>query len=84
MAETVKAVVQKVVRDGKHPYVVAIPEQGGESITITLEKRVWRESEDPNPGEIVLLSKIRKNRRGWRAMRGRFLQPSDEQPAKEQ
>ena len=78
----VRAIVQKVVREGNRtPYAVAIREDNGGSITFTLRKRVWREDHDPDPSDVVLLSNFRETEKGWRAMSGRFFQPSDEQPA---
>lgn len=78
----VRAVVQKIVRERRRtPYAVAIREDDGSSLTFTLQKRVWREKDDPSPSDVVLLSNFRRTEGGWRAMCGRFLQPSDEQPA---
>jgi len=77
--DMVQAVVQKIDSDGRHgPYAVATAEGLG-SITFSLEGSVWNEEDVPEPGEIVLLSKLRKKRAGWRAMFGRRYRPSDEQ-----
>ena len=73
------AVVEKTIRDGKHgPYAVASSDDIG-TITFSLEPPVWEEKDWPEGGTMVVLSEIRKKRAGWRANRGRFLQPSDEQ-----
>ena len=78
----VRAVVVDVVRpEDKAPYAVTRREDTDELVTITLQKRYWREGDDPESGDTVLLSKFRKTGKGWRAMSGRFFRPSDEQPA---
>lgn len=76
--DVVQAVVQKVYPDGRHgPYAIATVESLG-SITFSLEGSVWDEEDVPEPGEIVMLSKLRKKRAGWKAMFGRRYRPSDE------
>lgn len=85
MAEQVyKAVVQRVVINGRHgPYAVAYDEEIG-SVTFALKSPVWTESDPPENGVYVMLSKVRKKRSGWRAEEARFMQPSDEKkPATE-
>jgi hypothetical protein len=78
--EKVVAVVQKVIHDGKHgSYAIATTEEFEGSITFSLEPTVWLESEEPEAGEFVLLSDLRKKRAGWRAKKGRYVSPSDEQ-----
>ena len=77
---TLKAVVQKVIKDGGHgPYVVATSDQVGGSVTFSLEPTVWLEDDEPEPGTIVALNKLIKKRAGWRARLARFWQPSDEE-----
>ena len=71
-------VVQKVVRDGQHgPYAVARDEKLG-SVTFSLTPDVWLENRLPESGSEVVLEDFQKKRAGWRAQRGRFLDPSDE------
>jgi hypothetical protein len=71
-----RAMVEKIILDGKHgPYAVASVEGLG-SVTFSLVLPVWEE-EVPEPGEYVVLSRVRKKPSGWRAHCGRFLQPSD-------
>lgn len=83
MDDTVTAVVQKVILNGKHgPYAIATSEFVVESITFSLEPEVWTEKRVPSRGVVVVLSELVKKRAGWRAMRGRFLKPSDEQQTK--
>jgi hypothetical protein len=75
--DTARGVIQKVVSKGLHgPYVVTKVEGLG-SVTFALEKDVWDETDSPTPGEIVLLSKLREKRDGWRAMKARYVKPSD-------
>jgi hypothetical protein len=82
--ESCTAVVEKTIRNGKHgPYAVASADNLG-LITFSLEPPVWEESDWPEGGNIVILSEIRKKRAGWRANRGRFLRPSDEQQPEKQ
>ena len=72
------AMVEKTVPKGEHgPYAVASSEELG-TVTFSLDRSVWQEEDWPEGGNIVILSKLRKKRAGWRAHFGRFLQPSDE------
>ena len=74
-----EAVVEKIIRGGKHgPYAVARTEEIG-SITFSLDDNVWQEKDWPEPGMYVMLSQVRKKRAGWRAQHGRFIEPSDDQ-----
>jgi hypothetical protein len=79
----VKAIVQKIIKNGKHgPFVVATSEIISDgSITFSLERTVWKEEDWPVEGSVVYLSKVRKKRAGWRAKVGRFWKLSDEQRA---
>lgn len=78
--EKVRAVVQNVMPDGKHgPYAVATSDDITGSVTFSLEPTVWQDEDWPEQGSIVILSKLRQKRAGWRAKLGRFSQPSDEQ-----
>lgn len=80
--EAVEAVVQKVVTNGKRgPFLVATAKGIVGSVTCSLEPTSWQETSWPEPGEVVLLEQLRKKRAGWRAKKGRFFQPSDEQSA---
>ncbi len=80
MSLSVKAIVQKLVMNGKHgAYAVATVEEVEGSITFSLEPTVWLEKQYPEEGEFVLLADIRKKRAGWRAKKGRFWRLSDEQ-----
>lgn len=74
-----QAVVEKIIRGGKHgPYAVARTDEIG-SITFSLDGNVWQEKYWPEPGMYVMLSQVRKKRAGWRAQYGRFIEPSDDQ-----
>lgn len=76
----VKAVVQKVVSEGRHgPFAVATSDGLDGSVTFSLERTIWKEKEWPEEGMYVLLGKLRQKRAGWRAKAGRFFKPSDEQ-----
>ncbi len=77
--EQIKAIVQKVTK-GKHgAYAVAKSKDIEGSITFSLDKNIWQEPDLPESGTVVVLSKLTKKRAGWRANRGRFLKPSDEE-----
>lgn len=77
-AKSYTAVVQNVVPRGRHgPYAVAKSDEVG-LITFSLDSPVWEEEDWPDPGSYVVLTRVRKKRAGWRAQRGRFLDPSDE------
>lgn len=85
--DAVCAVVQKIVKDGKHgPYVVATSESVSGSITFALATGVWLEDYPPEEGEQVCLSSLRKKRAGWKAMTARSVRLSDgfKQPANEE
>lgn len=79
-----RAVIQAVA-EGKHgPYAIAEVEGLGiapppfdGSLTFSISECVWSEKVWPSAGEVVVLSQLRKKRSGWRAMKARFLQPSD-------
>lgn len=78
--ETIKAIIQKVIPDGKHgPFAVATADQLDGSVTFSLEPTVWIEADWPEQGMVVVLGKLRQKRAGWRAKEGRFFKPSDEQ-----
>ena len=78
--DTLKAIVQKVIRDGKHgSFAVATSDQFEGSVTFSLEPTVWKEDEWPEEGVMVFLGKLRRKRAGWRAKTGRFWKLSDEQ-----
>ncbi len=75
--QSVQAIVQKIVIDGMHgPYAVTSNDELG-SITFALTGDVWSEDDNPELGEIVCLSKLRKKRAGWRSIEARRLRPSE-------
>jgi hypothetical protein len=77
-----EAVVEKVVKDGKHgAYAVARCEALSFSITFSLSSPVWDEKDKPEEGTFVSLSDIRKKRAGWRAMSARYVRPTDKKSA---
>lgn len=79
-----KAIIQKIVPDGKHgsPFAVATSEELLGSITFSLDPDVWKEKTIPQNGTFVCLSDIQLKRAGWRALNARFWRPSDEQAKK--
>ncbi len=48
------------------------------SITFSLKPPTWNDAH-PEPRDVVVLTRLRKNNAGWRAERARFLHPADEQ-----
>ncbi len=75
-------VVEKVVTDGQRgPYAVMRVKEIG-SVTFSLRPPVWYEKSAPERGVYVVLSQIRMMRAGWRAMKGRFMRPSDQKTKK--
>jgi len=78
--DSVKAVVQKVVTDGRHgPYAVATADGIADgSITFSLKRNVWPDKDVPEKGMIVVLSHLRKKQAGWRALSGRPWGLADE------
>lgn len=76
--EVHRAIVDRVILNGKHgPYVVARSEDLG-MVTFSLLPSVWQEKSYPETGTWVVLYDLRKKRAGWRAQQGRYLRPSDE------
>lgn len=77
---TIIVLVEKVVSGGNHgPFAVA---KGGSklgSITFSLNESVWEEEDWPEAGTYVLVSRLRKKRSGWRAMKARYLRPEDDE-----
>lgn len=77
MSETLRWVVQKVEKNGRHgAYAVAMDERLG-SVTFSLTPEVWQEKRFPEAGSEVVLEDFQKKRAGWRAMSARFLRPED-------
>lgn len=81
--QPIKAVVQKVVPEGKHgPFIVLTAEGFKGSITLSLEElRAWQGDNWPEQGEFIALKEVIQKRAGWRAKSGRYWNPSDEQTA---
>lgn len=85
MKTGIKAVVEKVFTKGPHgPYAIATTQAFTGSVTFSLEPNVWQEQGHPAPGEVVFLYELREKRQGWRAKKGRYWMPSDEQTAMEE
>ena len=85
MIKGIKAVVERVVLDGPHgPFVITTSKAFTGSVTFSLERNVWQEHGHPEPGEVVFLYELREKRQGWRAKKGRYWKPSDEQTAQEE
>lgn len=75
--EVYEAVVQKVVPTGMHgPFAVATCDGVG-TVTFALTREVWGEEDFPEAGNVVLLSKIRAKRAGWRAYSAKFVTPQN-------
>lgn len=77
----VKARVSNVFSD-RRPYAVAQVIDMSVSVAVTFSldsnRQVWKETEYPMVGTVVILSDLRKNDRGWRAYKARFLRLDDE------
>ncbi|MDP1619744.1 MAG: hypothetical protein Q8M12_01965, partial [bacterium] len=85
MEKSIKAIVEKIFTAGPHgPYAIATAQGFTGSITFSLEPNVWQEQECPESGEVVFLCELREKRQGWRAKKGRYWIPSDEQTAMEE
>lgn len=64
---SVVAVVQDVC-DGKNGnYAVASSEEITGSITFSLDGKVWKEENDPEKGDMVVLGTVVMRKAGWRA-----------------
>lgn len=67
------------LRSGRFgPFAIASSDMVDGSVTFSLRQPVWDETRDPEPGDTVYLSTLRRTKAGWRALRGRFLKPADE------
>lgn len=78
-AKHYRAIVEKIILDGKHgPYAVAREDRLG-VVTFSLDRNVWREKKFPEPGTCVILSDLVRKSAGWRAENARLFSPSDEQ-----
>lgn len=80
--EEYHAVVQKIIHRGHHgSYVVTTIDDRRElgSITFSLKPTVWRETNWPEPGNIVVIGQLNRKRAGWRAAYARFVRPSDDE-----
>lgn len=78
--QTYRAVVEKVVKTGRHgPYVVTKVKDLEGSVTFALKESTWTETDEPEPGMEVILSRLRKKQAGWRALSARYVNPTDEQ-----
>jgi hypothetical protein len=74
--KSVQATVSNIELGGKHgPYAVTHNSEMG-SITFSLSVDVWSEEDNPEHGEIVMLSEFRKMTGGWRAMKAHRIYPS--------
>jgi len=72
-----KAVVQQTKDGHRGRFAIAITDDIEGSITFSLEKSVWEEDDEPEPGTLVVLSGLIRKQAGWRARRARFLTPDD-------
>ncbi len=80
MQDTI-AVVQDVLTGSHGRFVVTTSDSVIGSITFSLDESVWQERSDPEPGEYVILSDLRRKRAGWRAHSARHVRPGDDVPA---
>jgi hypothetical protein len=70
------AIVQDVVIDGKKgSYVVTTCDGLEGSVTFSLTTEVWQENKQPEKGNLVILSDVRRTSNGWRAYHARFYRP---------
>jgi hypothetical protein len=76
------AIVERIYPNGPHgPYAVLSSDSIPRSVTLGLKPPAWQESDFPEPGTYVVLSRVIKKRAGYRAQHGRYMRPSDEQGA---
>lgn len=75
--ETVEAVVEKIIPEGKHGAYAVARSQALGPITFSLASNAWREESWPELGTIVVLTQVTKRFAGWRALNGRLFVPSD-------
>lgn len=74
----IRAVVCDIVQGRHGPYAVAQAEGVEGSITFALTRPCWQEEDVPELGVCVVLWSLRRKRAGWRAMKARLVQLSDE------
>lgn len=84
--DQIKGTVRRIIKNGRNgPYLVATSQDIAGSITVSLQRHIWRERRRPDVGVHLHLSDLQSTEAGWRAMSARFWRPSDEeQPSKEQ
>ena len=77
METEIQATVTRVYPRGRNgPYAVAVSKTVRGSITLSLKPDCWQGSSFPEPGDIVLLSCLRRKQAGLRASTGRPDVPS--------
>lgn len=75
MAKSYIAIVQEVASGVHGKYAVARCDELDGSITFSLDKSVWNEKDEPEPGSKVELKDVRAKAAGWRAHSGKFVRP---------
>lgn len=66
------ATVTSIIPKGRYgPYAVTRSDSREGSITVSLKENCW-EGDLPVKGDSVILSKLRKRKGGWRALKGRL------------
>ncbi len=70
--------VARVIQ-GENPYGVAYSEAVSGPITFSLNPAhdVWCEETYPDRGTKIILTRLRKKDKGWRAYQARYLRPED-------
>ena len=76
--DTIEATVTTLFPNGpKGPYFVAVAKGIQGSVTCSYGPDAWRESREPKPGDVVILSDVTKVGDGLRASSGRLWRLSD-------
>ncbi len=79
MPQTVVNATVLSIQSGRHGRFVVAVAVGFGSVTFALSKEVWGEEDEPSPGEIVMLSRLREMQKGWRAMKAWRNTPPQQQ-----
>jgi hypothetical protein len=65
------------IDSGPYGHYAVTHHSGLGSISFSLRPGVWKESQAPERGDYVILSDVKRNRGGWRALTARFEKPGD-------
>lgn len=78
--DKIEVVVSKVVERVKKPYVVTFVDDGDRTNSITFSLDCWQGHHKPEPGQLVVLTGVRRFRDGLRAASAAPILPVQKVP----